>query len=338
MAEGTTLSAVIDTRSMKIMVDGISEIIGQLKNDIRTLNTTTSNGLGNVNSGLSSVSGGISALNRDLMAQMVIELERLTSVKNEITRTIEVDAQTNILEHISNLSEDISLIHTAFQRIKKEHTKTFTRLAKINNKFDTANEQVKDSYVKDITRLGKYIFEVWELHYLKTIYLRLKSQHIELFNNSTATIDKIKSKREEILTNLLKAVDVKIAEFESNRAAFDFAVQNIKSDSFRFSGPIELPVTILESDNDKVFFNCDIYSGTKDNDRVKVQLTQRTNVDMSKMASRVTWRNMSENEISNMENNLNECAKQGFISEEYMKFLIVSLKNNPPLTIESAKK
>ena len=331
MADEPIIKTFIDKKSMDMLIDGIAKTIRELKIDIRDLDRTTSHGLNNV-------SGGLTTLQRELLAQMILELERLTSVKNEITRTIEVDAQTNILDHLSNLSRDLSLISAVSERIKKEHTKTYSRLSKINSKFDIANEQVKDSYIMDVTRLGKYIFEIWERHYLKTIYLRMKSQHSVLFDHSKVSIEKIKTGREEKLASLISTLEDRILDYEKS-------VNNIAQSNLGFqcgldaqTDSVELPVTIIESTSEKTVFNCDINSDIQKEEKVKVRLTQKVTSDMSSLINRVSWRKMSESEISEMEKNLIECEKRGFISKEYLSFLVIALKNNPPMTIKSQKR
>lgn len=264
--------------------------------------------------------------------------ERLNSIRGEITRGIEAEAQARILEQFSQIAGQMALISASAQRLSQQYGKTIMRMGRISRKFDKLNDEAEQSYHTDIRRLGKYIFEIWETLYQKTVQNRIGKQHTGFLTTVSNSIESIRKMREERLAQLLNAASSKLSVFVQKRENFHNSVAAIKIKvPFTAAGEIALPMILMNVKNSGRTVNFSGYEiapaggaimpyELKETDMLRSWRMRLQNIDYG-----LKWRVMNSREISVLEHNLRKLSERGYISAEYSNYLIDALKNQPLL-------
>lgn len=276
-------------------------------------------------------------LQAEIMGGIAASIERLTVIRAEIARGIEAEAQTKILEQLSEISGKMALVNASAERINQQYGKANVRVGRISRKFDKLNEEVAQSYHTDIRRLGKYIFEIWETFFQKTVENPIRRQHTGFLTTVRRSIEKIRQAREERLNGLLQSASSKLAGFVQRRENFQKSVESIKVKGLpALPGNVALPLILLKTEgkpgavlagheisrspNEMVTYEF------KETDMLKSLRRQFQDADRS-----VQWRAMTAEEIGSLETNLKRVLDDGHISEEYYTHLLRALKEKPPL-------
>jgi len=311
-AEVSRLSSHIDGIAYQVQAN-----TQQLHSDIRTLQAE--------------VLGGIAAT-----------WERLNTIRTEITRGIEAEAQAKILEQFSEISGKIALISSSANRLSQQYNKSIVRIGRLNRKFDKLNDDIVQSYHTDIRRLGKYIFDIWETHYHKTVESRIRKLHTGFLTTIHNSIDRIKQMREERLSQLLALTSSKLEGFIKRRENFQTSVKSIKVKSLpSFTGEIAIPMIILRKDQQSVgsvITGCEVKTlqdksityELSDSDIFRSLRTRFVNLDKC-----LSWRKMTAEEINKFEKDLERLVHEGYVSKDYLNHLLHALRQKPPLVPEN---
>lgn len=282
------------------------------------------------------VSNNIHILQAELLAQMVAIIERITAVRNEVSRGIEASAQAKIVESASEIFGRAGIITSSARRIMQQYHKSVVRGGRIVEKFDRLNDEVETSYHKDIHRLGKYIFDLWNNHCHKAENL-IQRQHTGFFTNIRRSVEKIRKNREWKLEALLTWVKEKLAHFLEQRNHFHQSISMITARTLEAPlDKIAIPIIavrkagteytqikigheVTEEPNDQIGYclrGTDIFK------------TYRS--EHSKLDCYIRWRDMTSGELKQLENNLKRLEEKNHISSQYHELLRQGLKKNPP--------
>lgn len=317
MSNGS-VNVTVDTRAVAAEVSRLSGDINQVANEVR------------------GVSSNIHILQAELLAQIAVTIERINAVRNEVSRGIEAAAQAKIVESASEIFGRVGIITSSARRIMQQYHKSVVRCGRIWEKFDRLNDEVKTNYHKDIRRLGKYIFELWDNHCQKAEDL-IQKQHTGFFTNIRKSVEQIRKNREQKLEALLKWGKEKLAHFLGQRNHFHQSISMITARTL--DAPLEkiaIPmITVKKAGAEfaQIKIGHEVAAETKDQigyclrgtDIFKTYRSEHSKVDRY-----IRWRDMTPGELKQLENNLEQLVEKNHISSQYHELLIQGLKKNPP--------
>jgi hypothetical protein len=317
MSNGS-VHVTVDTRAVAAEVSRLSGDINQVAGEVR------------------GVSANINILQTELLARLTVAIERINAVRNEVSRSIEAAAQAKIVESASEIFGKVGIITSSARRISQQYHKSVTRGGRIWEKFDRLNDEVKTSYHKDIRRLGKYIFDIWENHYQEVEDLTQK-QHSGFLTTIKRSVEQIRKFREQILEKLLNTVKEKLAYFLEQRNNFHNTISMITAG--KLDAPMDkiaIPmITVKKAGADcsqikighEAVPETDKHIGyrLKETDIFKTYRSDHSNLDKY-----IRWRDMTPGELKQLECNLNRLLEKNHISSEYHELLVQGLKKNPP--------
>jgi len=327
--------------NINITVDtsDVAHEVSRLKSDIN-----------NVANEVRGVSHNINILQAELLAQMVVTIERITAVKNEVSRSIEAAAQAKVIETATEIFGKIGIITSAAKRISQQYHKSVIRCGRISEKFDRLNDEVKVSYHTDIQRLGKYIFDLWHNHYHK-VEDRIQKQHTGFLTTIEHSVEQIRKEREKKLEELLDAVKEKLARFLEQRRNFHKSISMITAG--KLNAPVDkisVPMIVVKktgSDSAQIKIGHEVAAGTpahitfdnetvsKPNGHIRYSLKE-TDIfksyrsDRSNLDTYVRWRDMTPGEVNQLERDLERLVGKNLIGREYYELLVRGLKTSPP--------
>jgi len=323
MSDGSsTVHVTVDTRE-------VANEVSRLKKDII-----------HVAKEVKGVSNNINVLQAELLAQMAVTIERITAVKNEVSRSIESAAQAKVVESATDIFGKIGIITSSAKRISQQYHKSVIRCGRASEKFDRLNDEVKISYHTDIQRLGKYIFYLWNNHYRK-VEDRIQKQHSGFLTTIKHSVEQIRKYRENKLEELLMAIKEKLACFLTQRKNFHDSISMITAR--KLNAPLEkiaIPIIVVKKVGDEF---AQIKVGhevvPEVNDYISYCLKE-TDIfttyrsDKSSLDKCIHWRRMTPGEIEQMESNFKRLLEKNLISREYRELLVKNLRKNPPLVPE----
>lgn len=296
------------------------------------------------------VSNNINILQAELLAQMVVTIERITAVKNEVSRSIEASAQAKIIETATEIFGKIGIITSAANRISQQYHKSVIRCGRTSEKFDRLNDEVKVSYHTDIQRLGKYIFDLWHNHYSK-VEDRIQKQHTGFLTTIEHSVEQIRKEREKKLEELLIAVKEKLARFLEQRRNFHDSISMITAG--KLNAPVDkiaVPMIVVKksgADSAQIKIGHEVADDAhtnitfgdeavpKPNEHIRYSLRE-TDIfktyrsDHSSLDTYVRWRDMTPGEVNQLERDLERLVRENHIGREYYELLIRGLKTSPP--------
>jgi hypothetical protein len=317
MSNGS-VHVTVDTRAVAAEVSRLRGDINQVAGEVR------------------GVSNNIHILQAELLAQIAVTIDRINAVRSEVSRGIEAAAQAKIVESASEIFGRVGIITSSARRIMQQYHKSVIRCGRIWEKFDRLNDEVKTSYHKDIRRLGKYIFELWDNHCQKAEDL-IQKQHTGFFTNIRKSVEQIRKNRERNLEELLTWVKEKLAHFLGQRHHFHQSISMITARTLD-APPDKIAIPMItvkkagfEYTQIKIGHevvpgeNKDIGYCLKETDIFKTYRSDYSNLDRS-----IPWRNMTPAEMKRLEHNLGKLLEKKLVSKEYHELLLQGLKKNPP--------
>lgn len=335
MSEGN-ITVRVDTSDVAREVSRLSRDIQgvgtQFHNDSRILQQEMAEGFVAMQQGL--------ALS---VAQMQAVQQAVDLVQQEVNRGIEAEAQTKLFEQYAAISEEIDATTTASQRINERYAKSVEDTQRVVRRYKSLNHTVRQSYQTDISRLGRYIFEIMERHFQRTVESRISKQHTGFLTSVLDTIEQIRQTREQQLAKLLEAASTQLTEFLEKRQQFSESVESIKVQNLPVTGEVALPMVVLkckEGNKTTVLAGHKVinFSGGMVNYQLQESDMFRTlRSDFSNADSYLQWRTMTSEEISIMERNLKKLLEQKYLSTEYYDHLIQALRNQPPMVSAQVK-
>jgi hypothetical protein len=317
MSNGS-VHVTVDTRAVAAEVSRLRGDINQVAGEVR------------------GVSNNIHILQAELLAQIAVTIERINAVRNEVSRGIEAAAQAKIVESASEIFGRVGIITSSARRIMQQYHKSVIRCGRIWEKFDRLNNEVKTSYHKDIRRLGKYIFELWDNHCRKAEDL-IQKQHTGFFTNIRKSVEQIRKNREQKLEALLTWVKEKLAHFLGQRNHFHRSISMITARTLDAPpDKIAIPmITVKKAGSEYTQIKIGHEVAAEPNDHIGYCLrgtdifkTYRS--DHSKLEQFIRWRDMTPGELKQLENNLKRLEEKNQISSQYHELLVQGLKKNPP--------
>lgn len=321
MSNGTG-NVIVDTTAIANVVSRLSGHIDSVGNEIGNLRNETQHNLQQLQA---EVTGGLA-----------LTAERVNAVRNEIARGIEAEAQSRILEEFSEIAGQMVMIQSAADRLKEEFNNAILRNDDLAGKFDKLNNLVIEGYQTDIRRLGKFIFEIWENNFSKTVETRISKQHLDLLSTVSSSIEKIRQMRENRLAVLFQEVSSKLSAFIDRRRKFENSVQAIKIKELQMpDDTVNIPLLYLKSE-DRKFSAMQGYEVKPSNDpnvQFKFEKTDYFNEIDKKIGDinkRVTWQKISDDNLEKLIKDINLIIERGYISKEYGDYLIKALKLSPP--------
>jgi hypothetical protein len=332
MSDGSPVVRVnVDTSAVANEVSRLKSDINHVANEVR------------------GVSDNINILQAELLAQMVVTIERITAVKNEVSRSIEAAAQAKIIETATEIFGKIGIITSAAKRISQQYHKSVIRCGRTSEKFDRLNDEVKISYHTDIHRLGKYIFDLWHNHYRK-VEDRIQKQHTGFLTTIEHSVEQIRKEREKKLEELLIAVKEKLARFLEQRRNFHDSISMITAG--KLNAPVDkiaVPMIIVKktgTDSAQIKIGHEVTNTSthitfgdetvpKPNEHIRYSLRE-TDIfktyrsDRSSLDKYVRWRDMTPEELNQLEHGLERLVGKNYIDREYYELLVRGLKKSPP--------
>lgn len=317
MSNGS-VHVTVDTRAVAAEVSRLRGDINEVAGEVR------------------GVSNNIHILQAELLAQIAVTIDRINAVRNEVSRSIEASAQAKIVESAAEIFGRVGIITSSARRIMQQYHKSVVRCGRIWEKFDRLNDEVKTSYHKDIRRLGKYIFELWDNHCRKAEDL-IQKQHTGFFTNIRKSVEQIRKNRERKLEELLTWVKEKLACFLGQREHFHQSISMITARTLDAPlNKIAIPMIIVKKagteyaqikigqevtaqPNDQIGY-C-----LRDTDIFKTYRSEHSKPDQY-----IDWREMTLGEFKQLTNNLKQLVEKNHISREYHELLVQGLKKNPP--------
>lgn len=296
------------------------------------------------------VSDNIHILQAELLAQMAVTIERITAVRNEVSRSIEAAAQAKIIETATEIFGKIGIITSSAKRISQQYHKSVIRCGRTSEKFDRLNDEIKISYHTDIQRLGKYIFDLWHNHYRK-VEDRIQKQHTGFLTTIEHSVEQIRKYREKKLEELLNAVKEKLSRFLEQRKNFHDSISMITAG--KLAAPVDkiaVPMIIAKktgADSAQIKIGHEVVTdatthitfddetATKPNEHIRYSLRE-TDIfktyrsDRSSLDKYVRWRDMTAGELNRLERDLERLVRENHIGREYYELLVQGLKKNPP--------
>jgi hypothetical protein len=319
MSEGSpNVYVTVDTHDVAAEVSRLKSDINHVANEIRD------------------VSNNIHILQVELLAQMAVAIDRLNAVRNEVSRSIEAAAQAKIVETASEIFGKIGIITSSANRISQQFHKSVIRCGRISEKFDSLNDEVKTSYHTDIQRLGKNIFDLWYNHY-QGVENRIQKQHTGFLTTIKRSVEQIREYREQSLEELLKSVTEKLDHFLEQRKNFHNSIAMITAR--RLSAPedkIAIPMIIVKKkgvESAQIKIGHEVASKTHKHiryDLKKTDIFRTYRSDHSNLDKYIRWRQMTHEELKQLEQNLRRLLEKKYFSKEYYQLLIRALKKNPP--------
>lgn len=333
MSNGSpTVRVTVDTSAVASEVSRLKSDISHVANEVR------------------GVSNNINILQAELLAQMVVTIERITAVKNEVSRSIEAAAQAKIIETATEIFGKIGIITSSAKRISQQYHKSVIRCGRLSEKFDRLNDEVKVSYHTDIQRLGKYIFDLWHNHYRK-VEDRIQKQHTGFLTTMEHSVEQIRKYREKKLEELLIAVKEKLARFLEQRKNFHDSISMITAG--KLDAPVDkiaVPMIVVKktgADSSQIKIGHEVVTAAstqitigektvpRPNEHIRYSLRE-TDIfktyrsDRSNLDKYVRWRDMTPGEVNQLERDLERLVRENHISREYYKLLVQGLKKSPP--------
>lgn len=333
MSNGSpTVRVNVDTSAVANEVSRLKSDINHVANEVR------------------GVSNNISILQAELLAQMVVTIERITAVKNEVSRSIEAAAQAKIIETATEIFGKIGIITSSAKRISQQYHKSVIRCGRISEKFDRLNDEAKVSYHTDIQRLGKYIFDLWHNHYRK-VEDRIQKQHTGFLTTIKHSVEQIRKYREKKLEELLIAVKEKLARFLEQRKNFHDSISMITARKLNApSDKIAVPMITVKktgADSSQIKIGHEVVTNaptqtTSGNETIpnankhiryslrETDIFKTYRSDHSSLDKYVRWRDMTPGELNQLKQDLDRLMAENYISREYHDLLVRGLKKSPP--------
>ena len=317
MSNGS-VNVTVDTRAVAAEVSRLSGDINQVANEVR------------------GVSNNIHILQAELLAQIAVTIDRINAVRNEVSRSIEAAAQAKIVESASEIFGKVGIITSSARRILQQYHKSVIRCGRIWEKFDRLNSEVKTSYHKDMRRLGKYIFDLWDNHCQKVEDL-IQKQHTGFLTTIRKSVEQIRKNREQELEELLKWVKEKLSHFLEQRNHFHQSISMITARTL--DAPLDkiaIPmITVKKAGAEFTQIKIGHEVAAEPNDHIgyclkDTDIFKTYRSEHSKLDQYIRWRDMTPGELKQLANNLKQLLEKNQISSEYHELLVQGLKKNPP--------
>jgi hypothetical protein len=317
MSNGS-VHVTVDSRAVAAEVSRLKSDINHVANEVR------------------GVSNNIHILQAELLAQMAITIDRINAVRNEVSRSIEAAAQAKIVESASEIFGKVGIITSSAKRIGQQYHKSVIRCGRISDKFDRLNEEVKVSYHTDIQRLGKYIFNLWDNHYQR-VEDHIQKQHTGFLTTIKRSVEQIRKYREKKLDELFKGVKEKLAHFLEQRKNFHNSISMITARKLNVPvDKIAIPMITVKKTGTaftQIKIGHEVVPETnkhigyclQETDIFKTYRSDHSNLDRY-----IRWRDMTHEELKQLEHNLEQLLKKKHISREYYELLVQGLKKSPP--------
>ncbi|HLP46235.1 MAG TPA: hypothetical protein VK469_09825 [Candidatus Kapabacteria bacterium] len=318
MSNEGSVHVTVDTSAVAAEISRLKSDINHVANEVR------------------GVSSNINILQAELLTQMGITIERLTAVKNEVSRSIEAAAQSTIVETASDIFGKIGIITSSARRIGQQYHKSIIRCGRTSDKFDHLNNEVKTSYHTDMQRLGKYILDVWQNHYQKVENL-IQKHHSGFLTVIKTSVEQIRKYREQTLEKLLNSVKEKLSYFLEQRKNFHDSISMINAKSLDVPiDKIAIPVILVneqETSATQVKIGHEVIR--ENNEHVCFSLKETDTfktyrADGSTLNQVIQWRNITSVESNRLELNLGQLLTMKYIGSEYHELLVRNLRKYPP--------
>jgi uncharacterized protein (DUF885 family) len=319
--------------SINVTVDSsaVAREVSRLSSDIQSLGNQ-------FHSDAATLSRKVENLQTEMVEGMALAVTQMETVRLEISRGIEAEAQTKLFEQYAAIAGEMEAVFTAAQRLEDRYAKSLLDSQRVTKRYDSLNAEVRQSYQTDIRRLGKHILDIWETHFHKTVEGRVAQKHTGFLTSVLSSIEQIRQARETQLANLLQSTSTQLSQFLEKRQTFETSVKSIKVENLPISGEVALPMIVVKTqgtDQAKVLAGNELVkqSGPMVNYQLlDSDLLRTLRTDLKNAEDYAHWRVMTSAEVTTLENNLKTLVRQGYFSQIYCDYLIQGLRSRAPLT------
>lgn len=274
--------------------------------------------------------------------QNQILIEKTENVQKEVARGTEVYANSFVIQIAGKLFTQLGIINSQNNRIHKQYIKSFGRISKVIQKFDTLYADLEESYKRDVTRLGKHILSI-QKNFQTFVENRLKSYDFGFFKSVKMSMEVIGEIRRSLVEENLNAAIRKVNEFIEQRKHYHESVAEIKLDDVKFPNEnLVIPVTVTISKEDRNREIAYIGANIKETNDPFVsfklepgdwfQSYQNPNIQYE---ASIRWREMTDSEKAAILKEFDALAEEGLLSEEYKIAFQEALTSQPPRVPES---
>jgi len=322
-----------DIRQFTSSVDRLGSRIDQVGNEVERVNNN------------------LNVLQMEVLAQMGITIDRLTrqiekteEVRTEVERNTESAAQSLLIQTAGKIFSQVGLIASQRRRLREQFEKTIIRINRINEKYTKLNFNIEQSYHKDIVRLGKYIFDIWDL-YTKAIEDRLMTRHSACFESIERFNEEIRNLRESLIRKNYDIAKEKVNSFFQDRKIFKESIDKlINSDMKEFKNyavPFYINIESVPEKEVNIVVGEDINLDKTLNNPFILEKTDWFNdlrTSPINWEHSIEWREMEESEINDYSSLINSFQEKGYYSEEFKETFKLAFENTPPKVSKSSKK
>ncbi len=280
----------------------------------------------------------LQVLQGEVAAGIAATTLQVEQVRNEVSRGIEADAQTKLFEQYATIANGLDVETRTILRLRERYEKSVMDTSRVLRRYDSLNDKVKDSYHRDIRKLGQYIFEIWEKHFQQTVESRIVKQHTGFLTAVLDSIDRIRAAREKQLATLLQSAASKLDEFLHKRQKFQESIDTIKVKNLPVeAGQVALPAIALKRKGDSQFTVFAGHEVAATNGSMLHYQLQETDLlhslrsQFQQADDYLQWRPMSQAEIESLASNLQQLLDREYITQDYYQHLIQALQTQPPM-------
>lgn len=281
----------------------------------------------------------------DLSSQM----ERLTAViedgtkrtVEEIHKVAESAAKTELAKERAELKAVSPLLREQNTQIEVQRQKTVNGLIEIQRKFDKIAQELWQSYIRDIRRLGAHIFEIVEQEYKRGMERRVVEAEYDIFTGITK---KVYEKNSGNLAGWMEKTRDAARQFINMRQQFKATLTERKLDTTVPSGQeFAVPVWLVKIQDNlgnvswKVIglsklnkveegeYKCNY---TENSSYAEVKDKVQSNIDS--IVNSLNWQNTTEAEKKAIEGKLDELAAAKIISGDLKRIISRSFEGEIP--------
>jgi hypothetical protein len=136
---------------------------------------------------------------------------------DELKKTNEINSRMEIAKQIAKLNSISPIIDNQTEILQKESDLINLKIQRIVTKYDGIENVLKESYLRDIRRLGAHIYDILENGYKKGIEERLSGSRFDFMSDNLGEVEKY---RREVIAKYLFKASEELSLFTKKRMAF----------------------------------------------------------------------------------------------------------------------
>jgi hypothetical protein len=299
---------------------------------------------------LNTVNRNLNVLQAEFLAQIGITIERLNrqiekteEVRSEVERNTEASAQSLLIQTAGKIFGQVGLISSQRKRLRDQFEKSIIRINRINEKYTKLNFNVEQSYHKDVVRLGKFIFEIWDL-YTKAVEERLLTRHSSCFESIQRVNEEIRNLRETLIRQNYNNAKQKVETFFQDRQVFKESIEKLVQSDIKESQSYAIPVLVSVESSEKKDVNVVIGEEIRlDNSQINPIILDKTDwfhqvrEIRADWENSIEWRELNESELEDYVSLVGNFEEKGYFSKEFSETFCLALNNSPPKISGSPK-